>query len=283
MRLLSRHRVWQAAVDAGLVVGAWYLAFWLRFDAGIPAPYGRLFEQSIYIVAPIKLAIFVLFGFYSHWWRYVSIRDMWALVRGVTVATIVAEFVVYLADPVAGFRVPRSVLVLDWLVLLGLVAGARLLARTIIERPGPRSLVARGKEALVVGAGDAGQLIIKEMLRNVSFGYTPIGAVEAKPMFGGYGFYFEGMIFALEAYGKIWLKVDTETRARFEAAGSEPFLYEGRTRMIEMPYWTLPDEALRGGAALKRWVGLALEVARRASARKRPTARRCSQPEPDFI
>lgn len=112
---------------------------------------------------------------------------------------------------------------------------------------------------------------------------TPIGAVEAKPMFGGYGFYFEGMIFALEAYGKIWLKVDTETRARFEAAGSEPFLYEGRTRMIEMPYWTLPDEALRGGAALKRWVGLALEVARRASARKRPTARRCSQPEPDFI
>ncbi|MCC6224078.1 MAG: polysaccharide biosynthesis protein [Thermoleophilia bacterium] len=181
MRLLSRHRVWQTAVDAGLVVAAWYLAFWLRFDAGIPAPYGRLFEQSIYIVAPIKLAIFVLFGFYSHWWRYVSIRDMWALVRGVTVATIVAEFVVYLVDPVAGFRVPRSVLVLDWLVLLALVAGARLLARTIIERPGPRSLVARGKEALVVGAGDAGQLIIKEMLRNASLGYTPIGAVDDDP------------------------------------------------------------------------------------------------------
>ena len=112
---------------------------------------------------------------------------------------------------------------------------------------------------------------------------TPIGAVEAKPMFGGYGFYFEGMIFALEAYGKIWLKVDTETRARFEATGSEPFLYEGRTRTVEMPYWTIPEEAMRGGAALKRWVGLALEAARRASARKRPAARRRSQPEPDFI
>lgn len=112
---------------------------------------------------------------------------------------------------------------------------------------------------------------------------TPIGAVEAKPMFGGYGFYFEGMIFALEAYGKIWLKVDAETRARFEAAGSEPFLYEGKTRMVEMPYWTIPAEAMRGGAALKRWVGLSLDVARRAVARKRPTVRRRAMPEADFI
>jgi DNA transformation protein len=112
---------------------------------------------------------------------------------------------------------------------------------------------------------------------------TPIGAVEAKPMFGGYGFYFEGMIFALEAYGKIWLKADMETRARFEAAGCEPFLYEGRTRTVEMPYWTIPEEAMRGGAPLKRWVGLSLDVARRASARKRPAVRRRSRPEPDFI
>ena len=58
------------------------------------------------------------------------------------------------------------------------MAGARLLARTILERPGPRALVARGKEALVVGAGDAGQLIVKEMLRNQSLGYTPIGIVD---------------------------------------------------------------------------------------------------------
>ena len=112
---------------------------------------------------------------------------------------------------------------------------------------------------------------------------TPIGAVEAKPMFGGYGSYFEGMIFALEAYGTIWLKVDPETRARFERAGCKPFLYEGKTKMVEMPYWTIPDEAMRGGAALKRWVGLSLDVARRAAARKRPKAKRRAMPEPDFI
>src|SRR3990170_6625732 len=154
VRLFNRHRVWQAVVDVGLIGAAWYLAFWLRFDNGIPLPYERLFEETIYVVVPLKLAIFVLFGFYSHWWRYVSIRDMWAVVRGVTVATIVAEFAVFLINPVAGFRVPRSVLVFDWLILLAVVLGARLLARTIIERPGPRGLFVRGKEALIIGAGD---------------------------------------------------------------------------------------------------------------------------------
>ena len=157
MRLFSRYRVWQAVVDGGLVAAAWYLAFWLRFDNGIPVWYERLFEQTIYIVVPIMLAVFVCFGFYSHWWRYVSIRDMWAVVRGVTVAAIVAGVAIYLIDPVPGWRVPRSVIVLDWLILLGLVTGARLLARTIFERPGPRALVARGREALIVGAGDAGK------------------------------------------------------------------------------------------------------------------------------
>jgi FlaA1/EpsC-like NDP-sugar epimerase len=181
LKLINRHRIWQAFVDAGLIALAWWLAFWLRFDNGIPVYYERLFEHSIYVVVPITLAVFVLFGFYSHWWRYVSIRDMWSIVRGVTVASIVAQLAVFLINPVPGIHVPRSVIALDWLILLLLVAGARVLARTILERPGPRGLVARGREVVIVGAGDAGQLIIKEMLRSPNLGYTPIGLVDDDP------------------------------------------------------------------------------------------------------
>jgi FlaA1/EpsC-like NDP-sugar epimerase len=181
VRLIHPNRIWQILVDGGLVAAAWYLAFWLRFDNGIPIFYDGLFEQSIYVVVPITLAVFVLFGFYSHMWRYVSIRDMWSIVRGVTVAAIVAELAVYFIDPMNGLRVPRSVVVLDWLILLVLVAGARLLARTILERPGPRRIVARGREVLIVGAGDAGQLIIREMQRQPGLGYTPIGLVDDDP------------------------------------------------------------------------------------------------------
>ena len=181
MKLINPNRMWQVVVDGGLVAAAWYLAFWLRFDNGILVPYERLFEQSIYIVVPISVVVFALFGFYSHMWRYVSIRDMWSIVRGVTAACIIAELAVYFVDPVNNLRVPRSVVVLDWLILLVLVAGARLLARTILERPGPRRIVARGKEALIVGAGDAGQLIVREMLRQPALGYMPIGFVDDDP------------------------------------------------------------------------------------------------------
>ncbi len=78
-------------------------------------------------------------------------------------------------------RLPRSVAIMDWLLLLAFVAGARMLARTLMERPTARGLVARGKEVIVVGAGDAAQLIVKELLRSPSLGYTPIGLVDDDP------------------------------------------------------------------------------------------------------
>jgi len=106
---------------------------------------------------------------------------MWSAVRGVTAASLVASLTVYFFSPVAQVRLPRSVAVMDWLFLLGLIAGTRLLARTVIERPGTGRLVARGKEVLVVGAGDAGQLTIREMQRNRQLGYTPIGVIDDDP------------------------------------------------------------------------------------------------------
>ena len=178
---VNRHRLWQLFADAGLIALAWWLAFWLRFDQGVRPPYHRLFVDTVLIVIAIKLLVFVLFGFYNRWWRYVSTRDMWGAARGVTAACVVTDLVVLLAHPVKGFQLPRSVAVLDWLLLLAGVAGTRLIARTLIERPGAASLVARGKEVIIVGAGDAAQLVIREMQRTPGLGYTPIGLVDDDP------------------------------------------------------------------------------------------------------
>jgi FlaA1/EpsC-like NDP-sugar epimerase len=174
---VNRHRIWQLVADAGLVALAWYLAFELRFDRGVPPYYETLFRRTILIVVAIKLVVFVMAGFYERWWRYVSIRDMWSAMRGVTAASLVSGLTVYFLSPVSQVRLPRSVAIMDWLLLLGLIAGTRLLARTVIERPGT-GLVARGKEVLVVGAGDAGQLVIRELQRNRQLGYTPIGLID---------------------------------------------------------------------------------------------------------
>jgi FlaA1/EpsC-like NDP-sugar epimerase len=174
---VNRHRVWQLAADGGLVALAWFLAFQLRFDRGVPPYYETLLERTILIAVGIKLLVFVLFGFYNRWWRYVSTRDMWSAARGVAVACLVTDVTVYFVSPVNDVRLPRSIAVMDFLLTLAFVAGVRLLARTLIERPAG-GLVARGKEVLIVGAGDAGQLVIREMQRTRQLGYTPIGLID---------------------------------------------------------------------------------------------------------
>jgi FlaA1/EpsC-like NDP-sugar epimerase len=177
----NRHRIWQLAADGALVGLAWYLAFQLRFDNGVPPYYETLFERTIAIVVAIKLAAFVVFGVYDHWWRYVSTKDMWRIARAVAVGSLIAYVTVYFVSPVQEVRLPRSIAVLDLLLTLALVAGARLLVRTAIERPSPGGLVARGKEVLIVGAGDAAQLVVRELLKSPRLGYTPIGLVDDDP------------------------------------------------------------------------------------------------------
>jgi FlaA1/EpsC-like NDP-sugar epimerase len=179
-QLLSPHRLWQLLVDGAIVALSWWLAFELRFDHGLPIIYSKLFDRTILLVVAIKLVVFIAFGFYNRWWRYVSIRDMWATVRGVIVACLIADLTVYLVSPVHGVRLPRSIAATDLLLTLAFVAGSRLLARTVVERPG-LNMVARGKEVVVVGAGDAGRLIVQEMQRSRMLNYTPIGFVDDDP------------------------------------------------------------------------------------------------------
>ena len=177
---VSRHSIWQVGVDALLVAAAWWLAWSLRFEHR-PVYYDRYLDWSIVaLVVAIKLPVFALSGFYNRWWRYVSTRDMWTAFRGVVLASI-AVFLVFTLFEIHRVNVPRGVWFIDLLLCMAFVAGSRLLARTIIERPLPGRIVSRGKEAVIVGAGDAGQLVVKEMQRSPALGYTPIGLLDDDP------------------------------------------------------------------------------------------------------
>jgi FlaA1/EpsC-like NDP-sugar epimerase len=177
---VSRHSIWQVGVDAVLVAAAWWLAWSLRFEHR-PVYYDRYLDWSIVaLVVAIKLPVFALSGFYNRWWRYVSTRDMWVAFRGVVLASV-AVFLVFMLFEVHRVNVPRGVWFIDLLVCMAFVAGSRLLARTIIERPLPGRIVTRGKEAVIVGAGDAGQLVVKEMQRSPALGYTAIGLLDDDP------------------------------------------------------------------------------------------------------
>ncbi len=179
---VNRHRLWQVAVDAALIALAWVASWYVRFEGNSrPRYYDRYLEWDVvFLVVGITLPVFVAFGFYNRWWRYVSTQDMWGVLRGVA-AAVIAAFLVFTLLDFHPASVPRGIWIVDLLLLLAFVMGIRLLARTIIERPAARSIVARGEEVLIVGAGDAAQLILREMLRNPSLGYTPIGLVDDDP------------------------------------------------------------------------------------------------------
>lgn len=92
----------------------------------------------------------------------------------------------------------------------------------------------------------------------------PFGPVHARPMFGGYGLYLDGVMFALIAYDTLYFKVDGGNRGDYEAAGTRPFTYEGRTRPVEMSYWEIPPNVFDDPLRLAEWAGKAHAAARRA-------------------
>lgn len=97
---------------------------------------------------------------------------------------------------------------------------------------------------------------------------TPLGEINARSMFGGWGFYRGGRMFALVAFETFFIKADDENRAVFTDRSLAPFRYEMRPgKWNEMSYYQPPPEALESPAELCRWARLGLEAAQRAAAR----------------
>ncbi|MCH9050691.1 MAG: TfoX/Sxy family protein [Proteobacteria bacterium] len=103
---------------------------------------------------------------------------------------------------------------------------------------------------------------------------APLGPVTARRMFGGFGIYLDGVMFALIADDILYLKVDDRTRPDYEAAGSAPFRPRQKGKPFTMPYWEAPLGALEDGDELCAWANGALGAARRAKAGKSPADRR---------
>jgi FlaA1/EpsC-like NDP-sugar epimerase len=175
-----RHRMLQLLVDAGLVGLAYSLAYLLRFDQGIPPRYRELLGDTIAFVIVGKVAIFAAFGLYEKWWRYVGLRDLETILKAVVAASLVLVGVLFVWSP-TNSDLPRSIAVMDLLLTIALVGGVRLAVRSVLERPPRGAVLPKGREVVIVGAGEAGQLIVREMQRSPELGQAPIGFVDDDP------------------------------------------------------------------------------------------------------
>jgi len=163
------------AAHAALVVVSNYLAFWLRFDGDIPKPYWDMWAQTIPWLLLIRLLTFVPLHLYDGMWRYVGVRDLRSMVIGAFSST--ALFYCLIRGGPDRPAYPRSVFFIDCMLLVVLLAGLRVAWRLWREQRAS----ARTRRVLIYGAGDAGEMILSEMLNGGDRARLPIGFVDDDP------------------------------------------------------------------------------------------------------
>ncbi len=141
---------------------AQYLAFSLRFEGAAPERYARMAQYSILLALAVRLPLFKAFGLCRGLWRYTGISDVVRIVLSVTAGTMAYAALARLwlfKNP----SVPLSVIALDWLLTVAFVSSIRLLLRVYKEYA---VVGANGKKVLIIGAGNAGEMIVRDMRKN---------------------------------------------------------------------------------------------------------------------
>lgn len=159
-----------------LLVLTYYTAFLLRFDFN-PDPSARLFFwKTVGIVVLLQLLFFHAFGLLRGWWRYVGMSDLVDISKATMASTVILIGIVKLGIWPSGY--PRSVLLLDMALAILATGGARCAVRAYTESV---QHCAAQKNTLVVGAGEAGSVMVRELQRNPSLDYKPVGFLDDNP------------------------------------------------------------------------------------------------------
>ena len=172
-----RKRIVVLCGDLFLAALSYTLAFLIRFEMGIPPPYLSTLWNTLPWIVFLRSVTFWYFGLYRGLWRFASIQDLLSIVQATSASSVFILLYFYLIHHVAGY--PRSVFLIDWLVLTLLLGGSRFSLRLLRE---VKHLKDRGgKRVLVVGAGEAGENILREMIRNSDLQFNPIGLIDDDP------------------------------------------------------------------------------------------------------
>jgi FlaA1/EpsC-like NDP-sugar epimerase len=209
---VHRHSLPQLVVDGLLVALAYFLAFRLRFsDDGMPHRYGVLWTHTIGWVVPLVLVVMAAFGAYERLWTFIGQRDYEAVAKSLVVATLLIVGVVALTHPVVlpevivkpvphivhhharltyrtvlgpatATGLPASVIALFFLLAMALTVAARVIVHLVVEGRIRSFRVAKGaRDVLIVGGGDGGRLVVRELVRNPELRLRPVGFVDDDP------------------------------------------------------------------------------------------------------
>ena len=174
-----RRRALIAASQVGLSALAYLGAFVLVFDIALPAGAFSRFAETLPWLIALRLALFYRFRLDRSSWKHVGMPDLVCLVEAATLGSVL--FPVLLLFLRELFDIPVAVFLVDWLLVVALTAGVRIATRFWVERRHPAETLAAGRRTLIVGAGDAGEQLLRQILHDPRRLFHVVGLIDDDP------------------------------------------------------------------------------------------------------
>jgi FlaA1/EpsC-like NDP-sugar epimerase len=150
--------------DITVAVIAWLIAYWIRFNFDIPSTFLSTMWLNLAWVLPLQAVLFYVCGLYQGVWRFASIPDLKRIIKAVGLGGLLVAFIYLMLEPVG--VIPRSVLLLDPILLLLAMGASRFVYRAWKEHHLYGAIVTKGKPVIVLGAGEAAISLVKDLARS---------------------------------------------------------------------------------------------------------------------
>jgi len=235
----SRRRLLFLLIDILACLLTYQFAFVLRFEGNIPDAERDFLFSMLGVVALIRAPCFIYFGLYQTLWQYLGIQELISIIKAVTVSTLLLPIIPFVMQ--VDFQ-PRSILIIDWVLLIMTLGGFRILFKITAEHLKKPHLAAR-KNVLIIGADDTGEQLIREFIKRPSLGYRAIGLIDDDPKKVGvriHGVKVLGKISQLPQAVRV-KKVDEVIIALSEISGGDIKEILNKCRILNLPCRIVPQ------------------------------------------
>jgi UDP-GlcNAc:undecaprenyl-phosphate GlcNAc-1-phosphate transferase len=190
--LSYKRRIFEVLMDVILILLAYWCAYAMKFGALSGSNAWKLFLRTVPVLVFVKMAAFLVMGVYRGIWRYTSLDDLIVFAKAVVLSSVLSMMVVLFAFRFEGFS--RTVFLIDGVLMFMFLAGSRMAFR-LFRQVIPVAASGEGRRVLIYGAGDGGELLLRELLNNRSLKYSPVGFLDDDPAKTG------KLIHGLKVYG----------------------------------------------------------------------------------
>ncbi len=175
INVTHKRRIFEVFLDAFLITLSYYAAFVIVFGSFENTQNWDLFLRSLPILILFKLGAFLTVGVYRGLWRYTSISDIITFAKGVVLGSTLSVLAILLLYRFQFYS--RTVFVLDGILLLAAIVGSRMMFR-LIRQAIPLPMSGEGRRVLIYGAGDGGEMILRELRNNPDLNLLPVAFVD---------------------------------------------------------------------------------------------------------